>query len=262
MNGDAASLTSGSMVETLEYAYDLGKQLTSASDSDSDYAVTFDNLGRVLTVNNSGTSGVPTVVLTSAYDTSGNRTSLSSTINSTADLKNTYTFDGLNCITRVDQQGQTGGNTVAEKRVDFSYNALGQFTTIARYKAVAGGTSNEVATSSFNYDTLERLTELAHKKGASTNLFTPYSWTFDALSRVTGVTSQGGTTSYSYDVTSQLTAADHRYQTDESFCSCYSPFPVVNKYTAVHVASSFRDILARLGDGIWTVASEAARRVF
>jgi hypothetical protein len=103
-------------------------------------------------------------------------------------LKNTCTFDGLNRTTRVNQQGQTGGSTVAEKRVDFSYNARGQFTSIARYKAVAGGTSNEVATSSFNYDTLERLTELAHKKGGSI-LFTLYSWTFDALSRVTGVTS-------------------------------------------------------------------------
>jgi YD repeat-containing protein len=79
MNGDAASLTSGSLVETLEYAYDLGNQLTSASDSDNDYAFTFDNLGRVLTVSNSGTSGVPTVVLSSAYDAPGNRTSLSST---------------------------------------------------------------------------------------------------------------------------------------------------------------------------------------
>lgn len=117
-------------------------------------------------------------------------------------------------MTRVDQQSN-GGNSVAEKRVDFSYNALGQFTTIARYKDIDGGSTNEVATSSFSYDALDRLTDLAHKKGGS-NLFTPYSWTFDYLSRVTGVTSQDGTASYTYDITSQLTATDFSYQTDES----------------------------------------------
>jgi len=69
MNGDAASLTSGTLLSTLNYGYDLGNQLTSTSDSNSTYAF---NLGRVLTVSNSGTSGVPTVVLTSAYDASSN----------------------------------------------------------------------------------------------------------------------------------------------------------------------------------------------
>ena len=31
---------------------------------------------------------------------------------------------------RLDQAGQSGGNTVVEKRVDFSYNVAGQFTEI------------------------------------------------------------------------------------------------------------------------------------
>jgi RHS repeat-associated protein len=216
MNGDATSLTSGSLINTLDYEYDLGNQLTGTSDSNSQYAFTYDDLGRVLTVSNSGTSGVPTVVLTNVFDASSNRTSVSSTIGGTNDYKNTFTFDNLNRMTRIDQQGQSGGNTVAEKRIDLAYNALGQFTSIVRYKAVAGGTSNEVATSTFSYDTLERLTDLAYKKGG-TNLFTAYSWTYDYMSRVTGVTSQDGTTSYTYDVTSQLTGADHSYQTDETY---------------------------------------------
>jgi RHS repeat-associated protein len=215
MNGDATSLTSGSLINTLDYEYDLGNQLTGTSDSNSQYAFTYDDLGRVLTVSNSGTSGVPTVVLTNLFDASSNRTSVSSTIGGTNDYKNDYTFDGLNRMTRVDQQSN-GGNSVAEKRVDFSYNALGQFTTIARYKDIDGGSTNEVATSTFSYDNLERLTDLAYTKGGS-NLFTAYSWTFDALSRITDVTSQDGTTSYTYDSTSQLTGADHSYQTDESY---------------------------------------------
>jgi len=47
----------------ITYAYDAASQLTSTSDTDSSYAYTYDNLGRVLTTSNSGTSGVPTVVL-------------------------------------------------------------------------------------------------------------------------------------------------------------------------------------------------------
>jgi hypothetical protein len=39
------------------------------------------------------------------------------------DLKNTYTFDNLGRMTRVDQAGVAGGNAVAEKRADFASNA-------------------------------------------------------------------------------------------------------------------------------------------
>jgi hypothetical protein len=41
--------------------------------------------------------------------------------------------DTLNCLTQVIQQGQSGGNSVPTKRVDFGYNAAGQFTAIDRY---------------------------------------------------------------------------------------------------------------------------------
>ncbi len=103
------------------------------------------------------------------------------TIAGTNDLTNDYTHDALHRLTCVDQIGQTGGNSVAEKRVDLGYNALGQFTSIARYKDTDGGTANEVASAAYSYNTLGRLTGLAYTKGSS-NLFTPYSWTFDSLS--------------------------------------------------------------------------------
>ncbi len=168
------------MVRTLSYTYDAAGQLTAASDPDSSYAVSYDNLGRVLTVDNNGTSGVPRVILTSAYDAAGNRSSLSASVAGTADFLNTYTHDALDRLTRVDQVGQ-GGNSVAEKRVDLAYNAISEFTSIARYKDTDGGTANEVATAAYGYDALGRLTSLAYTKGGS-NLFTPYSWTYDSLS--------------------------------------------------------------------------------
>ena len=74
MGGDATAATAGTLVRTLSYTYDAASQLTAASDPDSSYAISYDNLGRVLTVDNNGTSGVPRVILTSAYDVVGNRT--------------------------------------------------------------------------------------------------------------------------------------------------------------------------------------------
>ena len=149
-------------------------------------------------------------------------------------------------MTELDQTGQTGGNEVAEKRVDFGYNAVNQTTTIARYNDTAGGAANEVATGNYTFDTLHRLTGLAYQRGGN-NLFTPYAWTYDSLSspghwslgfghsadprvqavatsplftgggRVTQFTSADGTSDYSYDATSQLTVATHSYQTDEAY---------------------------------------------
>ncbi|MDA1054030.1 MAG: hypothetical protein O3C40_26575, partial [Planctomycetota bacterium] len=95
-------------------------------------------------------------------------------------------------------------------------NANGQFTSIARYNDTDGTSGDEIATSSYTYDTLGRLTDLAYKNGG-TNLFTPYQWSYDNLHRVTQFVSADGTAEYTYDKTSQLTAADHTLQTDETY---------------------------------------------
>ncbi len=244
MDGDASAASAGSVVRTLSFTYDAASQLTATSDPDSSYAIAYDNLGRVTSLDNNDTSGVPRVVLSSVYDVASNRTNLSATIAGTNDFTNDYTYDALHRLTRVDQTGQAGGNSVADKRVDLGYNALGQFTSIARYKDTDGGTANEVASAAYSYDTLGRLTGLAYTKGNS-NLFTPYSWSFDSLSsagmgfgdsvadpriaatassavysvasRVTQMVSQDGTSTYSYDAKSQLTSGAHTFQTDETY---------------------------------------------
>jgi hypothetical protein len=56
------------------------------SDPDSDYAFGLNNLGQTLTVDNAGTPNVPHVIPANGYDTGGDRTSLSATINATADF--------------------------------------------------------------------------------------------------------------------------------------------------------------------------------
>lgn len=213
ISADVTNLTNGTLNRTISYTYDAASQLTSTSDPDSSYAYTYDNVGRVLTVSNSGTSGVPTVVLTSAYNANGRRTSLSATRGGTNDFLNLYTYDNLSRLTRVDQTGN-GGATVANKRADFEYNAVSEFTKITR-QVKPSSTWNEVATSTFTYDTLNRLTALDHKH--STTDIANYDWTYDALNRVTQFSSGDGTSDYTYDKESQLTATDHSFQSDESF---------------------------------------------
>ncbi len=214
--GDATAATDGTLDRTISYTYNQASQLTAASDPDSSYAYTYDNLGRLLSVDNDGTGGVPRVILSSAYDAKGNRTALSATIDSTDDFSNSYTYDALNRVTQILQQGITGGNTVAEKRIDLTYNVDGRYDSITRFNDIAGGTSAEIATSTYSYDSLGRLTGLDYEQ-ASTDLFTPYAWTYDDLNRITQFTSADGTSDFDYDKTGQLTAADHSYQTDESY---------------------------------------------
>jgi RHS repeat-associated protein len=157
----------------------------------------------------------PSIVLASTWDKNNNRTSLAATIGGTADFKNEYLYDSLNRMTRVTQQSQSGGNAVATKRIDLAYNGLGQFTTIDRYQNTGG--TNIVAQTTFAYDSANRLTGIDHQRGG-TNLFTGYTWSYDAMSRVTQMTGQDGTTSYTYDKTSQLTGADHASpRADESY---------------------------------------------
>ena len=214
IQGDAATAESGSVGRTLTYEYDLATQLTEAGDSDSGYDFTYDNLGRILTVSNVDTPNLPDVVLTNAYDSRSNRTSVSAVVNSTNDFKTDYTYDDLSRMTRVEQNGN-GGNTVASKRANFEYNGLGQFTKISReYKP--SGTWTEVATSHYTYDDDSRLTGLAYKRN-STDMFTAYAWTYDNMGRVTQMSGQDGTSDYTYDKTSQVTAVDHSFQTDESY---------------------------------------------
>ncbi len=118
LNGDAAALTSGTLVRTISYSYDAASQLIETADPDSVYAYTYDNLGRVLTVDNDGTPGVAQVVLTSAYDNNGNRASLSAEIDSADDFLNSYSYDALNRLIRVDQVAgrSTAGDTARGRK--------------------------------------------------------------------------------------------------------------------------------------------------
>src|ERR1051325_2822739 len=112
-------------IRTINYTYDAAGRLASASDPDSSYSYGYDDLGRVTSISNAGTNGMPTVVLNQQYDATGRRSELSATIDDTADFTNSYSYDGDGRVTNIAQSGSTAGNSVAGKLVDFGYDAAG-----------------------------------------------------------------------------------------------------------------------------------------
>ena len=174
----------------------------------------YDGLGRVTTVTLDQLGLGQLVELDCAYDASGLRTQLSATIDGTQDFVIDYAHDPAGRLVQVQQYGQTGGNAVAEKRVDFTYDAAGRDSTITRYADLAG--TELVATTEYAYDPTGRLTELAHRQGATT--LAGYTWTYAAAGRIAQFTSVlDGTVDYTHDDTGQLTGADYDYQADESY---------------------------------------------
>jgi RHS repeat-associated protein len=215
--------TGTTLVRTLSFTFDAASQLTAASDPAASYSYTLDNLGRVTNETQAITGLTPQIQYQSKYDAASRRTELQAILGSTADFKNTYTYDNLHRLTVLEQQGTAGGHAVAEKRVDFAYNAASQSTKVTRYADLSGF---EFVSNTFSsYDGMGRLAKLLHSEdttapssGWGTEPLAGYEYVYDAASRFTSINSYAdGQTTYTHDATSQLTGADHTGQTDESY---------------------------------------------
>lgn len=69
---------------------------------------------------------------------------------------------------------------MAEKRIDFAYDAAGQFDLISRYSDAAG--ANLVAATDFVFDEAGRLTDMTHTRGGTT--LADYEWVYDLANRI------------------------------------------------------------------------------
>ncbi|EAQ79300.1 Calx-beta domain-containing protein [Blastopirellula marina] len=208
-----------SIVHTISYSYDAASQLIEASDSAATYTFIYDNLGRNTSTEHDLAALGFDVVIDEAYDALNRRISLAVEIDGSDDLESEYAYDYLNRMTQVTQAGQVGGNTVAEKRVDFTYDAEDkyQFTSITRYADLAG--TETVATSTYSYDNADQLTSLTHVDGgSSSSTLAEYTYSYDEGNRLTGFTVYGYSAedaTYNYDDTDQLTGADRSGTTDD-----------------------------------------------
>lgn len=159
-NQTALNNNPNSPLRTTGYEYDEANNLAFVSDPNATYVFGYDALNRE-TLATHYLSGLATPVdFEHAYDAAGRMTSASAIIDSNADYLNTYSYDTLGRLTRAVQAGQSGGNAVSAKRVEFGYDAAGQKTSVLRRASAT--TSNSVAASDYFYDQAGRLTTLAH----------------------------------------------------------------------------------------------------
>ena len=96
------------VVNTIDTTYDSQSFVTSISDDLSAYSFMRDPLGRVLSIDNFGTPGVPNVTLNASLDPNGNRTQLTADIiGVSVDFRNDYTYDALDNLIRrrIDDNG-------------------------------------------------------------------------------------------------------------------------------------------------------------
>ncbi len=201
------------LLRTIEFEFDANSRLTEATDVAATYGFTYDALSRVISETQSFAGFSPLLSYDREFNSAGSVTEIAATIGSTADFLNTLTYDNLQRVTRIEQD-ENGGNAVAEKRADLAYDASGALGTITRYADLAG--SELVVTTSYGYDGIGRLLSLLHEQDTTT--LAGYDFAYDAASRITSIDSYvDGLTEYDHDNTSQLIAADHTGQTDESY---------------------------------------------
>jgi RHS repeat-associated protein len=211
------------IVRTLSFAYRADGSLASAADPAALYSFGYDGLGRVTNEGQTLAGLAPVLQYESQFNAVSRRTQLQAKIGGTNDFQNQYAFDALHRLTSLAQQDVSGGNVVADKRIDFEYDAASAFTRIARYADQAA--SEFVANTFFSYDPFGRLSKLLHTEdetapgsGWGEGALAGYEFTYDAANRITSINSfADGLTNYSYDNTDQLTAADHASITDETY---------------------------------------------
>lgn len=202
----------GQYVNTITSSYDIGSNLLSIEDNFSKLAFTYDSLDRVKTTSNTGTSNAASVLLSYAYDDNSNRLSITDTINGANGATVVSQFDALD---RLKQMTQTGAS-ISTKRVDFGFNAIGQYTSIARSNNADG--SSPVATTAFSHDVSNRLSLIDHKNSAGTSL-SSFGYGYDSASRITQIAEKNQTIDYGYDDRDQLVSAIYgdAARTDEAF---------------------------------------------
>jgi len=211
------------VVYTIAYSYDaLGRVLSASSplppgegqgEGAAVYEYQYDALGRVIVETQTFSGLTPVIVFAYQYNAAGQRTQSASTIGGAADAVTDYFYDSLGRLSRLEQHGASGGNAVAEKRVDFTYDASSKYATIAYYNDLDGLSGDLVMTAVYGYDPLGRLTDLVYTD-ASSAMLREFEWMYDAANRIVGHDSDVDTEDvaagqYSYDDTNQLTGANY-----------------------------------------------------
>jgi YD repeat-containing protein len=210
-------------VRTLTFDRDDAGRLTDASDPSATYAFALDDAGRVTSETQTLAALSFDIEYASTFNDNGARTQLQAILDGTNDFRNTYTRDNISRVTRIDQEDVSGGNTLAEKRIDLACNDYGNLRKIARYADIAA--TEFVANTFLDYDEFGRVIEIFHtmdstapEEGWGTDILAGYLVEWDAANRVTSIDSYiDGLSEFAYDNSDQLLDADHTSQSDEDY---------------------------------------------
>ncbi|MEL7079104.1 MAG: RHS repeat-associated core domain-containing protein [Cyanobacteria bacterium J06582_2] len=201
--------TDGNSIRTFDFQYDAASQLTSAVDPDSSYSYTYDDDGRITSVDNAGTPFVPNVVFDYTYDPVDNLTEVTDSIDGVDKGVETFAYDELDRVTSIAQSG----NDVADKRVDMSYDAASQMKDITRYSDLEA--TELVADTNYTFDNASRTTDIVHQQNSET--LAEFGLIYDNGDRITQFTTPSGVSEFNYDDNDQLTDASHDYQENENY---------------------------------------------
>jgi RHS repeat-associated protein len=184
-------LVGGSTANLFTFTYDKdGNQLTAANYSGA-YTMTYNSLDQMVSVKTP-----QNLTLTFSYDGDGNRTQVQDSQG--AVLTSVYNANNLL------QTRELGGSGITALRFDLAYDADNRVTTLTRYSNLSGTT--KIGDTLSAYDNSSRLTNLQNRNGSGTAIAN-LTYTYDPGDRVTAQQLNGTTTSYGYDVDSQLTSA-------------------------------------------------------
>ena len=197
------------VVKTTQYSYDANGNLQSANVVGGEsHTFNYDPLNRI-----DDTSalipGVNSAIVTDLeYDAAGNRDALEVRVGGVVDTHNTYSYDELNRMVGVQQSG-----LAKEKTVDISYTPRSDIDLVERYADLSS--TKLVVTSNYDYDSMNRLTSLAHGNGSQQ--FASYQLSFDDQGRLESRSDKDGASTFTYDDSGQLLTATHDFQSDESY---------------------------------------------
>jgi RHS repeat-associated protein len=184
--------SSGNVIRAITISYDNANEVTNITDPSSTLAYTYDNDGRVQTVDNNGTPGVPRVLLTYTYDAAGNRTNITDNLNGAY----TFTYDNVNNLASASMT--VSGNQGPQ--ITLAYDAANRTTGATRKDT---GSNNIVSVDS--YDSANRLGTLTYNSSVAGALAT-YAYGYDNANQLTSYTGPEGTLTYTYDNSRELTA--------------------------------------------------------
>lgn len=174
---------------TADFTYNkIGRMLT-GNNSDASLAYAYNPLGQIV----SSTQNGKTVQY--KYDAVGNRVSITTPEGEIVQ----YEYNSSNLMTKMQLSNGKG--------ITYIYDTLGRVVD----KEFAGGASATLA-----YDEVGRLAQLAYKDNVGAIIYNQTN-TFDAVGNILKKSTITGDTSFTYDVTYQLTNADHATMSDEHY---------------------------------------------